>query len=53
MPQMNPMSWTLLFTYFIYLFYLFNLITYFMFTNKNNFTVSSFNKINKTLTWLW
>uniref|UniRef100_A0AB39A6S9 ATP synthase complex subunit 8 n=1 Tax=Cryptochironomus defectus TaxID=2582960 RepID=A0AB39A6S9_9DIPT len=57
MPQMSPMSWTLLFFMFTLLFLFFNILNYFNFTpifkgnSENNNTVSDSNKTS--LNWKW
>nr|QLY89666.1 ATP synthase F0 subunit 8 [Hydraena riparia] len=51
MPQMAPMNWLILFTYFIMMFLLMNSLNYFLFSYNpiNKITTKFNNKIN----WKW
>nr|QXT44839.1 ATP synthase F0 subunit 8 [Microchironomus tabarui] len=55
MPQMSPMSWTILFFMFTLLFLFFNILNYFNFIPSYNKTSKetkmTFN--NNFLTWKW
>nr|AVN68016.1 ATP synthase F0 subunit 8 [Tryonicus mackerrasae] len=52
MPQMMPMSWLMLFTFFLMMFMLFNTINYFMFMPQKKDTMTSTN-ITMNMTWKW
>nr|YP_010580028.1 ATP synthase F0 subunit 8 [Microchironomus tener]UZS77067.1 ATP synthase F0 subunit 8 [Microchironomus tener] len=56
MPQMSPMSWTILFIMFTLIFLFFNILNYFNFIpsfkpSTEDKTTSSYS--NPTLTWKW
>nr|YP_010999245.1 ATP synthase F0 subunit 8 [Rheocricotopus emeiensis]WPM93091.1 ATP synthase F0 subunit 8 [Rheocricotopus emeiensis] len=53
MPQMAPISWLTLFIVFSISFMIFNIMNYYCFFNKSNFSSKSFSKTNKTLNWKW
>nr|AYW52236.1 ATP synthase F0 subunit 8 [Ptilodactylidae sp. 2 ACP-2013] len=52
MPQMAPMSWTILFILFSLIFMLFNLINFYLFNYKNQYTESK-NFSKNQFNWKW
>uniref|UniRef100_A0AB39A6R5 ATP synthase complex subunit 8 n=1 Tax=Harnischia turgidula TaxID=3231396 RepID=A0AB39A6R5_9DIPT len=55
MPQMSPMSWTILFFMFTFLFLFFNILNYFNFipTFKTSEMKNKTLVNNTTLNWKW
>nr|AMW67972.1 ATP synthase F0 subunit 8 [Balmes birmanus] len=52
MPQMSPLSWWLLFIYFIILLIMFNIMNYYIFMyNSPNKSLTTFKK--NSLIWKW
>nr|YP_009648525.1 ATP synthase F0 subunit 8 [Micromus angulatus]AMW67868.1 ATP synthase F0 subunit 8 [Micromus sp. YW-2016]ARO47896.1 ATP synthase F0 subunit 8 [Micromus angulatus]QCE31821.1 ATP synthase F0 subunit 8 [Micromus angulatus] len=52
MPQMSPLSWTLLFFYFVILLILFCMMNFYIFLYKKpNFEKKSFKTLS--LNWKW
>nr|AXS65533.1 ATP synthase F0 subunit 8 [Chrysomeloidea sp. 7 KM-2017] len=49
MPQMAPMNWLALFTYFVLIFFLFNVMNYFSFF----YSTKTFKKSSKTTKYNW
>nr|ASY98174.1 ATP synthase F0 subunit 8 [Odontomantis sp. JZ-2017] len=52
MPQMMPLNWLTLFTFFSILMILFNVMNYYMSINKSCMILPIKNK-SKTLNWKW
>nr|QXF68455.1 ATP synthase F0 subunit 8 [Asiadodis yunnanensis] len=52
MPQMMPLSWMMLFSFFSILLILFNVMNYYMPINKNT-SLNPFKMSKKTLYWKW
>nr|UAM91011.1 ATP synthase F0 subunit 8 [Hymenopus coronatus] len=52
MPQMMPLNWFLLFSFFSIMLILFNVMNYYMSYNKSN-SIPTTKVIIKTLTWKW
>nr|ASY98480.1 ATP synthase F0 subunit 8 [Tarachomantis alaotrana] len=52
MPQMMPLSWLTLFTFFSILMIMFNVMNYYASFNKPT-SYSSIKTVTKTLTWKW
>nr|WEV93804.1 ATP synthase F0 subunit 8 [Herpetogramma luctuosalis] len=53
MPQMMPINWIFSFFFFLFIFIIFNIMNYYIFINKNNFSSSFQQKKNKNLIWKW
>nr|YP_010010058.1 ATP synthase F0 subunit 8 [Sipalinus gigas]QNS38616.1 ATP synthase F0 subunit 8 [Sipalinus gigas] len=51
MPQMAPLSWLILYFFFILIFFMFNAVNYFTFLYKPNKPAPSPKKIK--LNWKW
>nr|YP_010134324.1 ATP synthase F0 subunit 8 [Megabeleses liriodendrovorax]QWM93814.1 ATP synthase F0 subunit 8 [Megabeleses liriodendrovorax] len=54
MPQMNPMNWMFLYSYFFLAFSLFNIMSYFNFTlliKNKNFKMKNYFKTSKLWSW--
>nr|QXF68507.1 ATP synthase F0 subunit 8 [Pseudovates peruviana] len=52
MPQMMPLNWLMLFTFFSIMLILFNVMNYYIpFKKASN--LSTFKMINKILSWKW
>nr|UUF67479.1 ATP synthase F0 subunit 8 [Statilia sp.] len=52
MPQMMPLNWMMLFSFFSIMLIMFNIMNYYTPFNKTTF-MSSSNPAKKTLTWKW
>nr|YP_009471351.1 ATP synthase F0 subunit 8 [Sibylla pretiosa]AVE15497.1 ATP synthase F0 subunit 8 [Sibylla pretiosa] len=52
MPQMMPLNWLMLFSFFSILLILFNVMNYYMSINKST-SLSSSKTTIKILTWKW
>nr|YP_009057644.1 ATP synthase F0 subunit 8 [Myrmeleon immanis]AHY39227.1 ATP synthase F0 subunit 8 [Myrmeleon immanis]AIT55813.1 ATP synthase F0 subunit 8 [Myrmeleon immanis] len=52
MPQMSPLSWWMLFLYFILLLILFSIMNYYIFFYLPQKTEST-NIITKSMNWKW
>nr|ASY98596.1 ATP synthase F0 subunit 8 [Ceratomantis saussurii] len=52
MPQMMPLNWLMLFSFFSILLIMFNVMNYYMFFNKTS-SIMSMKTLTKTLIWKW
>nr|ASM82699.1 ATP synthase F0 subunit 8 [Ceratomantis saussurii] len=52
MPQMMPLNWLMLFSFFSILLIMFNVMNYYMFFNKTS-SISSMKTLTKILIWKW
>nr|ASY98265.1 ATP synthase F0 subunit 8 [Orthodera ministralis] len=52
MPQMMPLNWFMLFSFFSILLILFNVMNYYTSFNKSSLMTST-KTIKKTLNWKW
>nr|AEP27715.1 ATP synthase F0 subunit 8 [Platystomos albinus]ARH54575.1 ATP synthase F0 subunit 8 [Platystomos albinus] len=52
MPQMAPLNWTILFTFFIIIFILFNILNYFLYTPSSKSNIESM-KLSHKKSWKW
>nr|YP_010703193.1 ATP synthase F0 subunit 8 [Chlorogomphus shanicus]WCO11395.1 ATP synthase F0 subunit 8 [Chlorogomphus shanicus] len=53
MPQMAPLSWTILFTFFIILFIMMNTMNYYMSTPKISTSQKKTSLSSKIMNWKW
>nr|ASM82751.1 ATP synthase F0 subunit 8 [Hestiasula sp. FS-2017] len=52
MPQMMPLNWLMLFTFFSFLMISFNMMNYYIFINKNMFKIKP-KMTTKIMNWKW
>nr|YP_009532939.1 ATP synthase F0 subunit 8 [Euclimacia badia]AYG51274.1 ATP synthase F0 subunit 8 [Euclimacia badia] len=52
MPQMSPLSWWLLFIYFILILFMFNMMNYYIIMYNSPFSMTK-KFFLKTLNWKW
>nr|YP_009057631.1 ATP synthase F0 subunit 8 [Nymphes myrmeleonoides]AHY39214.1 ATP synthase F0 subunit 8 [Nymphes myrmeleonoides] len=53
MPQMSPLSWTMLFLYFIMMLIIFCLMNYYIFLYKSPKSLIMKKKTQPSLIWKW
>nr|YP_010585903.1 ATP synthase F0 subunit 8 [Glossosoma caudatum]UZZ43626.1 ATP synthase F0 subunit 8 [Glossosoma caudatum] len=52
MPQMYPLSWFILFIYFLLLFYTFFILNFYNYQNKS-LLLTKISSMNKISIWMW